>query len=184
MSSRNNNISFPSRSNIANLFPVRSVKISIFRSFSVPQRRRERLPSLPVLFIFGWSDVTPVPSSPNLKSFRSRTNAHFWFASHTTSARTISIPLTGHVIPVSRPVLISRSSRPVLSRPIRTLGKYLSPSVKMSFSRFCGLQAAHRPTLAGLLLSSCLIVVSLWMVCETAAQHAGRRRLPVQSRLY
>ena len=135
MSSRNNNISFPSRSNIANLFPVRSVKISIFRSFSVPQRRRERLPSLPVLFIFGWSDVTPVPSSPNLKSFRSRTNAHFWFASHTTSARTISIPLTGHVIPVSRPVLISRSSRPVLSRPIRTLGKYLSPSVKMSFSR-------------------------------------------------
>ena len=48
----------------------------------------------------------------------------------------------------------------------------------------CGLQAAHRPTLAGLLLPSCLIVVSLWMVCETAAQHAGRRRLPVQSRLY
>ena len=48
----------------------------------------------------------------------------------------------------------------------------------------CGLQATHRPTLAGLLFPSCLIVVSLWMVCETAAQHAGRRRLPVQSRLY
>ena len=49
----------------------------------------------------------------------------------------------------------------------------------------CGLHATHRSTLfAGLLLPSCLIVVSLWMVCETAAQHAGRRRLPVQSRLY
>ena len=47
-----------------------------------------------------------------------------------------------------------------------------------------GLQATHRPTLAGLLLPSCLIVVSLWMVCETAAQHAGRRRLPVESRLH
>ena len=35
----------------------------------------------------------------------------------------------------------------------------------------CGLQATHRPALAGLLLPSSLIVVSLWVVCETAAQH-------------
>ena len=42
----------------------------------------------------------------------------------------------------------------------------------------CGLQATHSTTIAGLLLPSCLIAVSLWMVCETAAQHAGRRRLP------
>ena len=103
-------------------FPVRSVKISIFHSFPVPQRRRERFPFLPVLFIIGWGDVIPVLSRPNVKHFPVQYKYLFLvsvpFASHTTSARTIPIPLTGHVIPVSRPVLISRSSRAVPSCPV------------------------------------------------------------------
>ena len=80
---------------------------------------------------------------------------------------------------------LQQSTQPLRYRFLSCDVKSLPNKVYIEiYLTLCGLQATHRPTLAGLLLPSCSIVVSLWMVCETAAQHTGRRRLPVQSRLY